>query len=45
MAAPSGPFAARAKSTATSIKGHEKMKDKDPVTIHQQIVRSLGGQP
>jgi hypothetical protein len=26
-----------------SIKGHEKMKDKDAVTIHQQIVRSLGG--
>jgi hypothetical protein len=26
-----------------SIKGREKMKDKDPATIHQQIVRSLGG--
>jgi len=26
-----------------SIKGHEKMKDKDPATIRQQIVRSLGG--
>jgi hypothetical protein len=27
----------------TSLKGHEKMKDKDPATIHQQIIRSLGG--
>ena len=26
-----------------SIKRREKMKDKDPATIHQQIVRSLGG--
>ena len=26
-----------------SLKGHEKMKDKDPATIHQQIIRSLGG--
>jgi len=26
-----------------SIKGREKMKDKDPATVHQQIVRSLGG--
>jgi hypothetical protein len=26
-----------------SIKGREKMKDKDPATIHQQIVRSIGG--
>lgn len=26
-----------------SIKKREKMKDKDPATIHQQIVRSLGG--
>ena len=26
-----------------SLKGREKMKDKDPATIHQQIVRSLGG--
>jgi hypothetical protein len=26
-----------------SIKGREKMKVKDPATIHQQIVRSLGG--
>ena len=25
-----------------SIKGLEKMKDKDPATIHQQIVQSLG---
>jgi hypothetical protein len=25
-----------------SIKGREKMKDKEPATIHQQIVRSLG---
>jgi hypothetical protein len=26
-----------------SLKGHEKMKDKDSATIHQQIIRSLGG--
>jgi hypothetical protein len=26
-----------------SIKSREKMKDKDPATIHRQIVRSLGG--
>ena len=26
-----------------SIKRRETMKDKDPATIHQQIVRSLGG--
>jgi len=26
-----------------SLKEHEKMKEKDPATIHQQIVRSLGG--
>jgi hypothetical protein len=27
----------------TPIRGKEQMQDKDPATIHQQIVRSLGG--
>jgi hypothetical protein len=27
----------------TPIRGKEQMRDKDPATIHQQIVRSLGG--
>jgi hypothetical protein len=27
----------------TPIKAKEQMRDKDPATIHQQIVRSLGG--
>lgn len=28
---------------STPIRGKEQMGDKDPATIHQQIVRSLGG--
>lgn len=28
---------------STPIRGKEQMRDKDPATIHQQIVRSLGG--
>jgi hypothetical protein len=27
----------------TPLKGKEEMKEKDPATIHQQILRSLGG--
>jgi hypothetical protein len=27
----------------TPIRGKEQVRDKDPATIHQQIVRSLGG--
>ena len=27
----------------TPLKGKEQMQEKDPATIHQQIVRSLGG--
>ena len=27
----------------TPLKGKKQMQDKDPATIHQQIVRSLGG--
>jgi hypothetical protein len=27
----------------TPLKGPEQMRDKDPATIHQQILRSLGG--
>jgi hypothetical protein len=27
----------------TPIRGKEQMRDKDPATIHQQMVRSLGG--
>ena len=27
----------------TPLRGKEQMRDKDPATIHQQIVRSLGG--
>ena len=27
----------------TPIRGKEQMRDKDPATIHQQILRSLGG--
>ena len=30
-------------SQPTSLKGKKQMQDKDPATIHQQIVRSLGG--
>jgi len=28
---------------STPLRGKEEMKEKDPATIHQQIVRSLGG--
>jgi hypothetical protein len=28
---------------STPLKGKEQMQEKDPATIHQQIVRSLGG--
>ena len=28
---------------STPIRGKEQMRDKDPATIHQQILRSLGG--
>ena len=30
-------------SQPTPLKGKKQMQDKDPATIHQQIVRSLGG--